>query len=351
MTYDPFVRGSFPVGVRSHDLTDPARQRTFPVEVWYPAAEEHQGQDLAADTQDQYVMMQGVPSTPQTAVRDAKLGVGKFPLIGFSHGLGGHRRQTTHFCAHLASHGFVVASPDHVGNTFMEMMTGGAAGFGEGGIEKIKQSASDRPRDMSFIFDQLLAGEMGVPVECLDAQAIGMTGHSFGGWTALQTAGQDSRVRASLPLAPGGGRVGESNPVTDTLVDTIELGTDDRVSTLLLAAAGDVILPLEGVRELYGRVAEPKRMIILQESDHFFFCDNIASVHTMMRGGLIQAMPNSGMRTMDELCDPEAAYAFIRGLGLAHMDAVLKGDSAAADLLGSDLVTLLKGHGADIELS
>jgi len=33
---------------------------------------------------------------------------------------GGHRRQSTFFCTHLASHGYVVAAADHTGNTTLE---------------------------------------------------------------------------------------------------------------------------------------------------------------------------------------------------------------------------------------
>ena len=47
---------------------------------------------------------------------------GPFPGVVFSHGMAGHRRQSTFLCTHLASHGFVVASPDHVGNTLPEML-------------------------------------------------------------------------------------------------------------------------------------------------------------------------------------------------------------------------------------
>src|SRR5258708_26160735 len=50
--YDPFARGSFPVGVRTVEARDGARSRLFPVEIWYPAAAQHAGQDLTPETQD-----------------------------------------------------------------------------------------------------------------------------------------------------------------------------------------------------------------------------------------------------------------------------------------------------------
>ena len=45
--YDPFVRGRFPVGVRTIQGLDTVRDRLFPCEIWYPAAAQHGGQDIA----------------------------------------------------------------------------------------------------------------------------------------------------------------------------------------------------------------------------------------------------------------------------------------------------------------
>ena len=47
---------------------------------------------------------------------------GPHPLIVFSHGNSGFRRQSTFLTTHLASRGFVVAAPDHTGNTLFEMV-------------------------------------------------------------------------------------------------------------------------------------------------------------------------------------------------------------------------------------
>src|SRR5262249_27794141 len=60
--------------------------------------------------------------TPQDAVRDAAPRAGRFPLVAFSHGYGGHRRQSTFLCTHLASHGYVVVSADHAGNTVLDAL-------------------------------------------------------------------------------------------------------------------------------------------------------------------------------------------------------------------------------------
>ena len=59
----------------------------------------------------------------QAALRDAApADLSPCPLVVFSHGNSGLRRQSTFLTTHLASWGFVVAAPDHTGNTFEEMM-------------------------------------------------------------------------------------------------------------------------------------------------------------------------------------------------------------------------------------
>jgi predicted dienelactone hydrolase len=94
--YDPFASGRFPVGVRTIHAPDPARDRVFPCEIWYPA---HTGDP-------------DLPAGPAEA-RDAAPRRGAYPLVVFSHHSGGHRRSATFLCTHLASHGYVVAALDH----------------------------------------------------------------------------------------------------------------------------------------------------------------------------------------------------------------------------------------------
>src|SRR5215472_16610925 len=78
--YDPFTRGPYPVGVRTFHALDTARNRRFPCEVWYPAAEHHRGQDLAPATRDTFLALPGDPPRRQLAVRDAAAQPGSFPL-------------------------------------------------------------------------------------------------------------------------------------------------------------------------------------------------------------------------------------------------------------------------------
>ncbi len=349
MSYDPFARGPFPVGVRTFNWIDHARaDRPLTVEVWYPATEAHRGQDVAEATRDSYELIPGFPPGWQEAVRDAAPHPERAPLVVFSHGYGGHRRQSTFFCTHLASHGYVVAAMDHTGNTIIEtvqlMMSvqmGIAPPIDVAAI--LAELIPARPVDASFVIDRMLAGAAdGAPP--VDAGRIGMSGHSFGGWTTLVTAGRDTRIRAALALAPAGGWT----PLpAEPLIAALDLKWGRDVPTLFLVAEQDTILPLRGIREIHERTTSTKRMVILENADHMHFCDQIEQIHELFR----QMPPPifdqvaSAIKPIAELCLPESAYRFTRGLGLAHLDAHVRGAEAAARWLAGDLASALASQG------
>ena len=121
--YDPFARGPFPVGVRTHDWTDAPRERTLPVEVWYPAADsasDEAGESVAlVDLIPQSVLDVlgdvSLPSIETIAVRDAPLRplADPLPVVYFSHGFGGFAQQSVDLTSHLAGRGYVVFSTLH----------------------------------------------------------------------------------------------------------------------------------------------------------------------------------------------------------------------------------------------
>jgi predicted dienelactone hydrolase len=110
------------------------------------------------------------------------------PVVLFSHGFAGTRMQSRFLCTHLASHGYLVASPDHAGNTFLDL-----------NILKASESARDRPQDLRVVLDRLVA-ESRDPANSLygriDEHRCAAVGHSFGGYTALALAGAWLDLRA-----------------------------------------------------------------------------------------------------------------------------------------------------------
>ena len=94
--------GPYGVGVTTVAFTDP-RGKALEMEIWYPAQTWGTEASGAAE-RDRMLEPSGAP----------------YPLVAFSHGSQGIRYQSPFLMEHLASHGFVVVSPDHPRNTFLD---------------------------------------------------------------------------------------------------------------------------------------------------------------------------------------------------------------------------------------
>jgi len=343
--YDPFERGLFPVGVRTIQARDAARDRIFTCELWYPATASHAGQDLASGTQDAFA----VPGFPaprrQAAVRDAAAEPGAYPLIVFSHHSGGPRRMATFLCTHLASHGYVVAAPDH-SEVFAPELRRRENETAEQKAARLEALIASRVPDVRFVLDRLLdAGAWDSPAR-LEPTRVGIVGHSFGGWTALAVPDVEPRIRAVVALAPGGASHRKPGMIPATL--RFAWGRD--VPAVYLVAEDDVSLPLAGMCELFDRTPATRRMMILRRADHMHFLDEVEAMHEAVRSmsfsGELAWLPRE-MRPVAELCPGEHAHVFVRGLTLSHLDAVLKQEADARRFLAGDIEGELAARGVE----
>jgi dienelactone hydrolase len=325
MAYDPFGRGPFPVGVRSGQLIDRRREdRPLPFEAWYPADARHSGLDLDAPTQDSFTPLPGEPVRRQAAVRDAAPRAGHRRLVLFSHTSGGDRRQSSFLCTHLASHGYVVAAVDHTGNTAGDRARRLATGEVLAPAERdayVARIIADRVPDLRFLLDEMRGGAAGDVSAQIDAGPVGLVGCSFGGWAVLAAPEVDDRVGAVVALAPAG----NSRPLPGILPVTLTFAWQREVPTLFLVAERDEATPLPGQYELFERTPSDRSMFVLGNAGHGHFGDQIEA----------------------GLCPPAQAHLFTRGLVLAHLDAVLKGETAARRFMADDPVAALRERGVD----
>ncbi|HYY42675.1 MAG TPA: dienelactone hydrolase family protein [Pyrinomonadaceae bacterium] len=344
--YDPFVRGRFPVGVRTIQALDGARDRLFTCEVWYPAAAQYAGQDTAPATQDSYTVPTSSAPRRQMAVRDAAALPGLYPLVVFSHSSGAGRRSATFLCTHLGSHGYVVAALDH-----SELV---AAELARKADETDEQKAArwqalmaSRVPDVRWLLDHLLNGAAWDSAAQLDHTRVGIVGHSFGGWTALAAVEVEQRIRAVVALAPGG--ASQVKPGMLPLKLTFKWDRD--VPTLYLVAEDDASLPLGGMYELFARTPATKQLVVLRRADHMHFMDSVEELHEAVRlmpwPGELAWLPQA-MRPMTELCSGPQAHLFVRGLTLGQMDAVLREQTAAQRFLAGDIEAELAQRGVEV---
>jgi predicted dienelactone hydrolase len=104
----------------------------------------------------------------------------------FSHGLGHSRIYFRDVAEHVASYGFAVARPEHVGSNEtqrQELESWLADEFFQ------RREFVNRPQDVSFLLDELERLNDRQFQGHLNTEAVGAIGHSFGGYTVLVNAG------------------------------------------------------------------------------------------------------------------------------------------------------------------
>ena len=347
--YDPFRRGPVPVGVQTLEAHDQARDRLFPCEVWYPAAAEHAGQDLDSKTQDCFRLRLKNTEQRQSAVRDAAAHAGVFPLIIFSHHSGGHRRTSTFLCTHLSSHGYIVAALDH-SEVIAPELTRPQNETEEQQKLRWRAVIESRVPDARFLLDHMLHVRAWNSDAVIDADRVGLAGHSFGALTVLATPEVDQRIKAVVALAAGD----TSNPRPGILPVNLRFQWGRPVPVLYLAAENDVPLPLAGMYGLFERAPNPKQLVILRRADHMHFLDDVEQAHEAFR--TLRPVPpevadmQREMIPIAHLSAGENAHLWIRALALAHMDAFLKEQRKAKQFLDGNIEGELAKRGVVVIL-
>jgi predicted dienelactone hydrolase len=205
---DPSGPGPYAVGRTTFTVTDPERgDRQLTTDVWYPS-DAGAVSDVPMSEFD--LQLAALPSpkahdNPPVS-RSSPRGL---PLVVFSHGLQTIRFQSYDLMEFLASHGYVVAAPDHTGNTIFEAMSRTAV--------SIPETLRDRPQDVSAVIDDMLERNA-TPGDLfegrVDRDRIAASGNSTGGWTALvmrtgyrdaaenTDVAPDPRIKATVAISP-----------------------------------------------------------------------------------------------------------------------------------------------------
>ena len=108
------------------------------------------------------------------------------PIIVLSHGLGDTRSNFFDMASHVASYGFAVALPEHVGSN-LDYRQALFAGFTDEYFDA--SDFLDRPLDVSFLLDELERTNATQFQGRLNLDRVAHAGHSFGGYTALAVGG------------------------------------------------------------------------------------------------------------------------------------------------------------------
>jgi dienelactone hydrolase len=249
-----------------------------PVEVWYPAepgAEAGVSEEvydlrnwLPQDVADE-IPDEEAPLRATGAYRDIPASSGRFPLVLFSHGLGGYRTQSSFLMVHLATWGFVVVAPEHPERGLAAVLAG----------EQLGDDSIATLRDVLVMLEEEDA-KPGGPLEGrLDFDRVTVSGHSMGGAAAMVVAA-DEGIHAWFTMA------------------TLASGTTPGKPGLLMAGVADGVADIEQVVEEFEKKDPPKRFVSLEGAGHLAFTD----ICTISRdqGGLLGLAQKYGVE-IDEM--------------------------------------------------
>jgi len=274
--------GRYAVAMVAYDWTDSARNRKVPVRIYYP-----------------------------------EKGQGPFPVIVFSHGLGGSRSGYEYLGRHWASHGYVSVHVQHPGSDDAVWKESEQPARDMVRSAADPRNAVERPKDVSFALDRVTAmNRDATPLKGrLNLRAIGMAGHSFGAWTTLAVAGQglgfrqrrslaDPRVRAAIEMSAPVPRRGD----LDHAYAKINIPILHMTGTLDDSPIGDTKAAERRVP--FDHIQAPDQyLVIFQGGDHMIFAGQ-------------RRQASRGEK------DPRFHDLILQGT-TAFWDAYLKGDAAA----------------------
>lgn len=317
--------GPFSAGVTTLDIDGVV------TEVWYPAPADaasgkprvrYDMRDWLPAAERGKISDADAPLYTTDAVRDLPVAKGPFPLVVFSHGLGGYRMQSTFLMTHLASWGFVVAAPEHIERGLAIVLAGD--------FSKIDTSKS--PDQLRAVLERLQK-EAATPSSrfegTVDTTRVAMVGHSMGGATASALA-TDSRVRVTVLLAsPGMGELPADKPA------------------LFVWGSRDGVASSSNIEAAFDKQTSPRRSIGIRGAGHLAFTDlcvigrdkggvlGVAESHGIAVNPLVKRLANDGCGTSEDgepYLSPERGWRVIDEYVTAQLRAALGVDGRPTGL-------------------
>lgn len=349
-------RGPYVVGTREF-VIDEDGERPLEATIWYPALNPDDEDEI---TTYRFSLLEREGRALQDAEPDAASG--PYPLIVFSHGLGGMRIQSLFYTEHLASYGFVVIAVDHPGSTFLDMAVATDA-------ESLLQSFALRPievlREIDFVESLAADGEIFAGI--VDMEQIAITGHSFGGYTTASLGGAqlntvslrpicetegafegevsenqealcslgdladviaamrgldevpdslwepttDPRIRAIVPLAPWVSPIFDEEGFANITVPTM----------IMVGSTDQVTVPEPNAYQMYEHIeSQTKSLVVFENADHFIFADSCVDLFIQL---------DIFNFCSDPVWDMDRAHDLTNHFATAFFRAILYGDDEA----------------------
>lgn len=209
--------GPYKIGTVTYDWKDEQREETLTptsgdkrelmVQIWYPASSSAKGKmapylsnpDVFVSAYSQNLdipelLFTSMKYVKTHAIEHAEISdkEAAYPVLLFSHGIGGHKSHNTFQIEHLASYGYIVVGIDHTYNSIASVFDDGrVANFipQETSVKHLDELNKVWVADAKFVLNQVEKLAKGDPnhrfTGRMDMKNVGMFGHSFGGSTSV----------------------------------------------------------------------------------------------------------------------------------------------------------------------
>lgn len=262
------------------------------------------------------------------------------PLIVISHGFGARQDNFTQLAAHLASHGYAVAIPEHVGSdlAYREELLKGQLSTAMSPIEYL-----DRPSDITYLLDELETNPTWQ--NRINLNQVGVIGESLGATTVLSLAGAEinpSRLKeecgadevnlsAGLILQCQGvalppvqfnlkdervKAVISAHPLTSAIFGPEGMETVD-IPTMIVGGSNDFITPVatEQIHPFIWLKTPEKYLVMFEPGTHFTSSEP-------PKDNPVDYVPGAFIGENRQI-----AFEYFRGLSVAFMNVYLREES------------------------
>lgn len=259
-------------------------------------------------------------------------GLNSLPIVIWSHGFGGSQDGAGFLSRFIASHGYVVVHPTHIGTD--SSLWEGKEGHPWDILRQTKISRKttlNRFADIAFLIDSLKdwAADNPDPGTLMDFSRIGLSGHSFGALTTQVAAGQlfadeDNKLTALPEPRIKAGILYSPVPVAEHLLDKIS----DLGDTNIYANIQIPLLHMTGTKDdaPIGGMAYDHRLVVYNKSGK-------ADKYLLVKDGADHMVYNGTRGKLERNPMRDQHEAFIKAFTLAYWDAYLKQDQAALEWL------------------